>query len=1711
MPTSALTLSRRLVVWIMLVMLASLSGCAQLSKLFGKKTTDAGTEEELVDDDTGESTDNTDDISEGDATDTKDTKIGKDAKDTVDTQDLQEDDVATDEDATDEDTGATDEDVLDDIDPGTDTDVVTDATAGDADGSGTGDVDAGSKDAGDASSGDTADSGPTYVGCTKDADCKLNPNNPCVTAFACFVSPDKSSGVCVPAKFAPTGTPCNDNSLCTVSDTCVYSIDVALIPHSDCVGTPKDCEDGKACTDDFCTLGNCKHNANTKVCSDGDPCTDGDHCEAGNCTAGALNHCECSSDADCTDQDSPNPCDGKHKCSSSKCVLDTATVVVCKTTALQSAACQVNACDPSTGQCAVSNSVPNGTACDDKNVCTFPDLCQDGGCAGGKLSCDDGNPCTTDSCVVGTDVNAGAGCQHIENADVCDDGFPCTLNGACSKGSCKMGPYDTASCGCATDDDCASKNTVCGGTYHCKDTVCQVDLATVVTCSDAGDSACATNACSETTGKCAYVFGDATVPCDDGNLCTLADHCNGKGGCVASSKLACTDSNACTDDNCNPTTGCTHSFNQATCIDGNACTIGDVCSLGKCVGSTLASDGKPVCGCTKDGDCTKLDDMCSGTHYCSPAHVCAIVAGSKPADPCAAVTKSPCRTYTCDPVTGGCGAKNVADTSPCDDKNWCTTSDACDAGDCVGTEKVCEDGNDCTVDAACDPTKGTNGCLKVTNKTDGQACTLSNLCLSNTVCTGGTCGGTDKNCDDANPCTIDSCDPAKGCKYATATSATPCDDGNPCTGQDKGTINGADTCSSGICVSGPPKVCTDNNKCTTDSCDPTVTAKDPMTAQRGCLHVPNTEPCVTDICLEGQMCAGGACGGGTPLNCDDGNACTLDSCDANPLDNTKLPGCQHAPNSGAPCSDGSVCTSADTCVSSTCVGTAISVDDNNPCTSDTCDPTTGGIHTNNPAGNCGPLATCDVSDTPKCKFATKPILISEVYFGDPSTPDDDWIELHNPTGNLVELPGYTIEVNVATPGPTDGWTPIAVMGTSDFIQAHGYTVIGRKKTLDCTKDVDIIAPTFSLTKATAVDPSGTAKTNPDTGAFLTIDVAQYRVRDAVNQLVHDRMCFYSSGCTDLAEAVTPITLTATPGQSFERRANAGSTAKTMARYRSDWLAGNDYTEGATPDDNFLIRDTPDPQPRALAGYEPACGGTCSEGTMCNFVTADEQCVDDKVCSVCCGSGKSCFDLGGAHVCVADTPGVVFSEVMPGGLTDLGQQFIELYNASGVDVDLSGMQVIRHPVNQVASDDGFVIHQFAPGTKILAKHYFNIATDVFAKGEGRADVVLPNSLGLDPTGGALLLRDAKTNVDMDIVGWGGAKACSNCANGKNSFATITQGASIERKANKDTNQYTMMAGGFDSLSGNAWDTDNDAIDWYERETPEAQSAASGQFEPACGGYCFSGLACPFTGTSGGTCTDPGCGGKCTQIIPGASPPTSGPGFGCNYTKTTPACEPVVVFAEIGVQGPSSTTKLGNLPLKAADNEYIMLYNRGENDVALDGLGIQFRALGALKWTTAVDLSSANGGKPMNGYVIHPHSYFLITTTNYDSKLPAPNFVSKYAVWGLNPDASAIRIVDATNFEYDKVAWGTGLTQFSEGGAPSAGCTDLTGTCTLRRLPMVGAPILGTMDLFSPWYYAGAGYDTGFNVQNVFPINTRAPRNSCGSPDGCVGNVYNVQTP
>jgi len=140
-----------------------------------------------------------------------------------------------------------------------------------------------------------------------------------------------------------------------------------------------------------------------------------------------------------------------------------------------------------------------------------------------------------------------------------------------------------------------------------------------------------------------------------------------------------------------------------------------------------------------------------------------------------------------------------------------------------------------------------------------------------------------------------------------------CDDGDPCTA--------GEACVGGLCSAGTAISCDDANVCTNDAC----------IAGTGCTHQPNALVCDADgsLCTSGDHCSGAACVAGAVANCEDGNACTTDSCIA-------LSGCAHAASQGA-CSDGDACSPVDQCSAGTCAaGAQISCGDTNPCTLDSC-------------------------------------------------------------------------------------------------------------------------------------------------------------------------------------------------------------------------------------------------------------------------------------------------------------------------------------------------------------------------------------------------------------------------------------------------------------------------------------------------------------------------------------------------------------------------------------------------------------------------------------------------------------------------------------------------------------------------------------------------------------------------------------------------------
>lgn len=500
---------------------------------------------------------------------------------------------------------------------------------------------------------------------------------------------------------------CEDGNPCTIADHCVAG---------SCIGDPVECDDGNPCTDNVCSnSGGCEYVPNSAFCDDGDPCTVGDQCVAGDC-AGTAVACDCQKDEDCIDLEDGDLCNGTLVCDTTElpyqCVVDPDTEVLCDEPVGDSAFCLTAYCDAATGQC---SAVPHhgGFLCDNGDACTVNDLCEDGDCVAGSLvNCNDGNPCTDDSCA------PESGCAHLPNEVLCDDGDPCTIGDTCSQGSCQAGvplvcddlnsctvDACTADSGCShtplegdCDDgnDCTSGDTCAGG---------KCEPGVLLDCDDG--KVCTTDSCSP-VGGCLYVLNSA--PCDDQDLCTVGDHCH-LGDCIGGGVLNCDDGNLCTDDSCNPDTGCKFLANQSLCEDGNPCTQGDGCSGGWCVSGELVD-------CDDENLCT--DDSCDFDLGCT----------------------------------------NLANAAPCDDGDLCTDGDKCGQGACqAGPPLACDDQEECTVDGCENPA----GCSHA-DLADGTACGPGGAWF----CVAGVCTDCQPSCA-GKECGSDGCAGTCGdCPYGEA-------------------------------------------------------------------------------------------------------------------------------------------------------------------------------------------------------------------------------------------------------------------------------------------------------------------------------------------------------------------------------------------------------------------------------------------------------------------------------------------------------------------------------------------------------------------------------------------------------------------------------------------------------------------------------------------------------------------------------------------------------------------------------------------------------------------------------------------------------------------------------------------------------------------------------------------------------------------------------
>jgi hypothetical protein len=781
--------------------------------------------------------------------------------------------------------------------------------------------------------------GQTDLACLTHSEC--GGSGPCdlTVADVAMPSPDAAHiyvAIGEPDAVSCGAADCNDGDPCSV-DSCGAG-DV-------CIHTPV--SDGAACVSGGlpggCLSGACVSACALLNCNDGQACT-GDSClgltgKCENIALADLSGCDFGGNAGlCTGGTCVGACDLTDCSDGDDCTTDN--------------------CDPVTGTCS-NVTAPDDTGCDFGGG--LPGLCSSGICQDAQLcngvNCDDGNICTDDSCnpFDGLCVNDASPATTM-----------CTymgLPGLCSLSTCALACDvldcdDTDDC---TDDFCDPFVGTCSNTVSTDGAVC-----------DSGLGQCQAGACqptapvftSQTKGiplECRSFFSGssplppvvlpydltvATTPIVGGadpraftaefsgivryqesalDALQTAIPSGTQGVRISFSRWIVSvvsgtqgpDTEVSLD-----LAGTPHTLRRF-CIYPNSqeCVVDADCPVTACGGPVPVVDIPTSADCAPSGVCDALGktgpgSQCEANGFCVTGDL-PMAVGVETATYVPDASGVVVFDWNAEPgsffFNGEAGGvfQSVfcVTTDPPESALVYFPIDASAPVSCNGLD--CNDGSDCTTDSCTLP----GGTCANTALADGALCDFGGLpgsCASGTCIA--VCDATD--CDDANPCTAESCNATNGLCDRTILDGQNCD------------LSGtAGVCVGSACLAICDVVgCDDANECTADLCDlPTGACTNPVATDGSfCNFGSLPGVCLSGVCEDAMLCDG--------VNCDDGTVCTDDSCDPQ----TGL--CDYDPvPSSVSCNFGSL---PGACVDGTCESECAVVDcgDGDDCTDDVCDP-----------------------------------------------------------------------------------------------------------------------------------------------------------------------------------------------------------------------------------------------------------------------------------------------------------------------------------------------------------------------------------------------------------------------------------------------------------------------------------------------------------------------------------------------------------------------------------------------------------------------------------------------------------------------------------------------------------------------------------------------------------------------------------------------------
>lgn len=564
-----------------------------------------------------------------------------------------------------------------------------------------------------------------------------------------------------------------------------------------------------------------------------------------------------------------------------------------------------------------SDATTTGTCTTSADCAAIGAFCQGGSCTAAKACSSDkacaalGGVCAKELGVcVGCTVDADCGDETSCKAYSCrPKATPCATSKECASLG-QVCDKSAGSCvGCVGVDDCAKGQlclqTVCTAPLctdadkSCLDNetarTCKADGLGFVTTACSAKQLCKAGVCTDVvctpaSKRCEPGGAGLQVCGDDGTAWLAATACPGGQVCAegACKAAVCTPGGgACFGDEAGTCKADGSGWTKTPCGAGMSCKVGG--SDGKGAGAScvkqICSPGSSACvgskvqTCAADGLSQSQSDDCDQPSSEGKARQC--VAGA-------------CEVAGCTAGSTSCGADGKLLTCKSDGSGW-------EAASC-GSGKTCV-GSAC-ITQTCTP--GSLSCggstVLICNATGtdhdiGADCSKQGDACGPGVCAAGQCTVKAKDCDDGNPCTTDTCDGKTGCVHKSQ-------DGTSC-GSGK-------TCIAGVCK--------------TQVCKPGATVCDGQVVAT-CNAQGTAYDKGQDCLAGGGKCGSGACKSGVCVvqaaGCDDGNACTVDGCDA-----TK--GCTHKSIAGA-CDDGDGCSENDVCDAGVCkAGKA------KACVADTC-------------------------------------------------------------------------------------------------------------------------------------------------------------------------------------------------------------------------------------------------------------------------------------------------------------------------------------------------------------------------------------------------------------------------------------------------------------------------------------------------------------------------------------------------------------------------------------------------------------------------------------------------------------------------------------------------------------------------------------------------------------------------------------------------------